>query len=96
MFKENERDSHLCYNASLAGRLSIHFSASKYLLLYITTAMEAWRGCGIVSYQEILAEILRQLQFCFIWLKFIKLIKLCTNMVGQGYHLQIYLPALEN
>ena len=53
---ENERDSHLCYNTSQADRLSIHFSASKYLLLCIITATEAWRSCGIVSYQEILAN----------------------------------------
>ena len=53
---ENECDLHLCYNASQADRLSIHFSASKYLLLCIITAMEAWRRCGIGSYQEILAN----------------------------------------
>jgi len=39
--EENECDSHLCYNASQADRLSIHYSASKYLLLCIITAMEA-------------------------------------------------------
>ena len=54
---ENERDSHLCYNASQADRLIEYpLSAFKYLLLCIITAMEAWRRCGIGSYQEILAN----------------------------------------